>query len=486
MLEIAVIFAAQIALLIAVVVLRDPKLLIPCVVIGLPIEVVETRMLEYLGASGESGVRGAIRSLLNPGQAAMAATVVIGAFRLRHNPSRLIPDSRVVLPVVALLAVLVLGVAWSDNPTRPANSILILFLYVAFLFVAPTLIEDRRDLERIVGALLAMAALLAVIAVAQRLLGVFNWRSVLVGSDGTSYRSNATFADPNNLARYLAITLSLAAALLLATGPRRQTLYLAAPALAIGAAALIATASRSGWLVFLLCAFITVMAAPIARYTKLRLSVAVALALGSMLGLLLWQGGADAERVRSLSQGVQVIGLRSFLIRAGWEMFKDSPIIGLGSGNYEASLVTSYLHILPSWARTTLSHTSIVSLMAELGIVGLSVFAFACVRIAITTVGVYRSAPGPYMRLVAGWLGASLLAILLQSQSEGRLLDEPYLWLLLAILIAVETSPGLRAGAPARPVEELEAVPPAIPPAPPRPVPVPQHTPSPEPVPGAG
>jgi hypothetical protein len=66
----------------------------------------------------------------------MAATVVIGALRLRHNPARLIPDSAVVLPVVALFAVLVLGVAWSDTPTRPANSVLILFLYVAFLFVA--------------------------------------------------------------------------------------------------------------------------------------------------------------------------------------------------------------------------------------------------------------------------------------------------------------------------------------------------------------
>jgi O-antigen ligase len=485
MLEIAVIFAAQIALLIAVVVLRDPKLLIPCVIIGLPVEYIETRMLEHLGTSGESGLRGAIRSLMNPGQAAMAATVVVGIFRLRHNPSRLIPDSGVILPVVALFAVLVLGVAWSDTPTRPANSVLVLFLYLGFIFVAPTLIENRRDIERIVGALLAVAVILAMIAVAQRILGVWNWRTVLVQSDEYSYRSNATFGDPNNLARYLAITLSLAAALVLSTGPRRQTLYLAIPALAFGSIALIATASRSGWLVFLLCAFITVMAAPIARYTKLRLCVAAAVGLAALLGLLLGQGGADAERVRSLAQGVQVIGQREFLIRAGWEMFKDSPLIGMGSGNYQPSLVTSYLYLLPTWARTTLSHTSIISLMAELGIVGLSVFAFVCVRVAITTVGVYRHGSGPYMRMIAGWLGAALLTIVLQSQSEGRLLDEPYLWLLLAILIAVETQPGLRPAPAAAPVREEVAQPkvalatlPAARPAPP--------TPAPEPVPGAG
>ncbi|MEX1103942.1 MAG: O-antigen ligase family protein, partial [Dehalococcoidia bacterium] len=401
------------------------------------------------------------------------------------NPMRLIPDSAIVVPMVALFAVLLLGVAWSDTPTRPSNSVLILFLYVAFVLVAPTLIEDRRDVERIIGAFLAVAVLLAVVAVAQRLLGVFNWRTILVQSDDYSYRSNATFADPNNLARYFAITLSLAAALVLATGPRRQTLYLAVPALAVGAIGIVATASRSGWLALLLCGFITVMLAPIPRYTKLRLSGAGVLLLGTLLALLLWQGGADAERVRSLAQGVQIIGQREFLIRAGWDMFTDSPLIGLGSGNFERSLITSYLHHLPIWARTTLSHTSAVSLMAELGIVGIAVFSFFAVRVGITTGALYVHARAPFTRLLAGWLGASFITILLQSQSEGRLLDEPYLWLLLAMLIAFETSPALRADIletdepGVEPVEEP-------PPLPPRAAAPPPRRSLPEAVPGAG
>jgi O-antigen ligase len=166
-------------------------------------------------------------------------------------------------------------------------------------------------------------------------------------------------------------------------------------------------------------------------------------------------------------------------------MFKDSPIIGVGSGNYQLSLVTSYLYLLPTWARTTLSHTSLVSLMAELGIVGLSVFLFVCVRVAATVIRVYRNAGGPYVRLIAGWLGASFLAIVLQSQSEGRLLDEPYLWLLLAILIAVETQPGFRRSAVAAPAQEDVVQPQAIGVASSPPRPAPPRT-APEPVPGAG
>jgi O-antigen ligase len=423
MLELAVILAAEVALLAAVVVLKEPRLLIPAVALGLPVEYLETRAVGHLG---ESGVAGAVRSLMNPGQAAMVGVVVIGAIRLRHTPSRLIPDSSVVIPVLALFAVMVLGIAWSDAPTTPPNSVLILVLYLAFIFVAPSLIQDRRDVERIVGVLLLMAILLGLLAVSQRLLGVFNWRTILVQSDDYSYRSNATFADPNNLARYLAIVLSLAAGLVLATGPRRQTLYLAVPALAIGAMAIVATASRSGWMVLLLCGFITVILAPIPRYTKLRLTAASVIGLGALLGLLLWQGGTDAERVKSLTQGLQVIGQREFLIRAGWEMWKDSPLIGLGTGNYQHALQVSYLHLIPYWARTTLSHTSLVSLMAELGLVGLAVFTFFAVRVAINLASLYRRASTSYHRLMIGLIGAGLIAILLQSQSEGRLLDEPY------------------------------------------------------------
>jgi hypothetical protein len=44
--------------------------------------------------------------------------------------------------------------------------------------------------------------------------------------------------------------------------------------------------------------------------------------------------------------------------------------------------------------------------------------------------------------MTVGWLGVALLGILLQSQSEGRLLDEPYVWLLLALVIAFETGFG--------------------------------------------
>ncbi len=440
MTDYAVIAAVQLMLLAAVVVLREPKLLIPAVVLGLPMEYLETETIHSLGASG---IQGAVRSLLNPGQAAMAATVVVAIVRNRHNLGKLFPDSALLLPLVLLAAIQVIGVAWSDS-LRPPNSVLILPLYIGFIFAAPSFIEDRRDLERIVGAFFLAAGLLAALAAAQRLFGVFNWRGILIQSDAFSYRSNATFADPNNLARFLAVAMSLAAGVILTTGPRRQTVYLAVPALAVGAIGIVATASRSGWLMLVLSTFLVVLMSPIARYTKVRITALCGGAMILMLGLLFAQGGADADRVRSLTSGVGVLGQRTFLIDAGWEMFIHNPIVGVGSGNYQHSLVTTYHYLVPYWARaTTLSHTSLISLVAELGLMGLALFLFVALRITITLVRTYFATDVAYNRLIVGWLASSLIGILLVSQSEGRLFDEPYLWVLFAIVIAVETSPRL-------------------------------------------
>ena len=223
------------------------------------------------------------------------------------------------------------------------------------------------------------AIALGALAAAQR-TGFFNWRAILVQSDDYSYRANATFADPNHLARFLALALSLAGGAILVMGPRRLTLYLAIPALVIGAVGTVATASRSGWIMLLLCGFLVVVISPIARGTKLRLVSAAAGSLAALLVLLLFQGGADADRVRSLTTGVEVIGQREFLIKAGWAMFKNNPIYGVGSGNYQHSLLLSYIQLIPDWARTTLSHTSFISILAENGLIGAFMFGLVAVR----------------------------------------------------------------------------------------------------------
>ncbi len=433
--EAAIILVVEAVLLAAVLVFREPKLLIPCAIVFLPFEYLQTEMLGTLGKGGAGGV---IRTMLNPGKAAMAATVVVGAWRHRHQPARLFPDSTVVIPVVALAAIVILGVAWSHTQ-RPDNMAAILPLYVAFTLVAPSLIEDRKDLERIVVAFLVMGISLSLIAIAQRTLGVFEWRPYLIESQQYAYRSSATMADPNNLARVLNLVMALASGLVLVLGARRLTVYLAIPAIVLGLPALITTASRSGWLGFVLAISLMVLLAPVDRYARFRVLAVGAVVVTAAIAMILIEGGANADRIRTFSTGLKIAGQREHLIRAGWEMWKDSPYLGVGTGSWHNSLTWGYRGLLPWWTETTYSHTTAVTFLAEGGLLGISALAFAMVRVGLACWHAYRNAASQYNALIVAWCSVVLIQILLQSQAEGRLLEEPYLWLTFAVLAAIES-----------------------------------------------
>lgn len=433
MYDAAILVVIEAALLAAVIILREPKLLIPAVILGLPFEYANTQLLNSWGSTG---IHGALRAFLNPGKTAMLATIIVATVRMRHRPARLFPDSQILIPILLIFVVTVAGLAWSDS-RRPDSSVLVMAMYIAFLFAAPSLIENRRDLERIIGAILIAAAVLGAVALAQRFLHVFEWRSYLL-SQG-AYRSNATFADPNILARYLVISITLAAILVLSTGPRRTTVYLALPTLALGAAGVVATGSRSGLGVLVLCLFLAVLVAPIQRPTKAKLLGVAACGVLLVLIMLLVGGGATADRLKSLTNINGALGRRTYLIDGGWHMFLDNPLTGVGTGNFQNQLLTNYRHLIPYWGfDVSLSHTSVITIAAENGLLGLFALGFAVVRIAWTVVRTYFASGDHFHRLFTGWLGIALLAIFLESQSEGRLLDEPYLYLLLAILVAVE------------------------------------------------
>ena len=77
------------------------------------------------------------------------------------------------------------------------------------------------------------------------------------------------------------------------------------------------------------------------------------------------------------------------------------------------------------------------------------------VRVANASWTVYRREVEPYARLLAAFCAVALTEILFQSQSEGRLFEEPYLYAIFALFIAVERGAARRRPATApEPVAE--------------------------------
>lgn len=78
--------------------------------------------------------------------------------------------------------------------------------------------------------------------------------------------------------------------------------------------------------------------------------------------------------IPSITQGQDTIGYRYALWRAGWRMWLDKPIAGVGIGKFiEFSGI--YAIDLPFSQRTKIAHNTYISVLAETGIVGLIIFA---------------------------------------------------------------------------------------------------------------
>ena len=238
---------------------------------------------------------------------------------------------------------------------------------------------------------------------------------------------------------------------------REGPMWLAIAAAAACGIVLPMTWSRSGLVLFI---FSVVLAVVMTRHRRRALTVA-AVALVAFAASTAINADTRARAIgaaqtlatavtgtsfggESASGGV-VTGLalednRKYLIAAGLQMFYDHPVLGTGFGAYQHELLTTYGRFLPKGFDTavshtwvdTLSHTSLVTIMAEQGVVGtvlmllfMGLLGWEAWRSMRTHTPVERWTVVP---------AAMILPIFIYSQFEGRWFQEPYLWLMFGLL----------------------------------------------------
>jgi O-antigen ligase len=131
---------------------------------------------------------------------------------------------------------------------------------------------------------------------------------------------------------------------------------------------------------------------------------------------------------------------RRYLVEAGVRMFRDHPLVGVGYGGFQNQLSTTYKSMIPANLPNpdVASHTGFVTIASEMGLVGLGLFLVFLLQLAREVFWARRDA----WVLVPATL---VVPIVMYAQFEGRLIEEPYLWLCLALLYAaMRAGPGLR------------------------------------------
>ena len=347
------------------------------------------------------------------------------------------------------LAVFVIAALISWVATRAPgsyNALGDLVVYPVMAVLVLNLTRTERDHREAWIAFLASGLLIAVVVAFLHFTHLSIWRA-----DPEGIRVNATFGDPNVAARFL--TLAACAGIVLFAG-RVRVDRLAIAVLAACAAVTTFTLSKSALLVFP----VSVVLAAIFGRDRRRAAAIGAVGLVIFGASVLTTPGASARVVRAFQQitgGAQFVVnpppstsnasisasdldlVRVYLINAGWQMFVDHPVTGVGFGGYQHALTTTYKRFLPEKPPATLSHTALITMLAEEGFVGIALFVLFLLFLAREVIASLRR-PTPWREWVVV-PAVLLLPILAYSQVEGRMLEEPYLWLALGLVYSARS-----------------------------------------------
>jgi O-antigen ligase len=305
----------------------------------------------------------------------------------------------------------------------------------------------REQLKFVVAGICAAIMLQASLGVVQqrtgRLLGIGRTKGA-ADADYEQYtvtgfeavrRAEGTTFDSHALALFFA--MSLAIPLGLAMTRRLQPGYRAAAAFAfvIGLQGLIVSFARAGWVAF--AGSVAVLVFFLVKWREWR-------TLGLIAGVTVGLGGpaalpfAGQIRQRLFEAPPELVTARFETIEMAWQMFKDSPLTGVGANAYMRALELKF-SIFEGDPYFIPAHNMYVFVLTELGVIG--ALAFVCLAVVILR-ELWRAtaAADPVLRILSVTLFGGFVAFLLQGLSDpiyATNVTYVLLWFLVGVGAAV-------------------------------------------------
>ena len=378
-------------------------------------------------------VRGEEAFLLVPLYAVLASAALALAYRLvRADEFRPLPLVLAV-PAGAFVALAAVSLLWSGDP-REGTIRLFFFLFPCTVLVAVLAQARLSDAvyRSLAGVLLASTTAVAAIGISQQ------WSHDLIFADDlqsanaytTFFRVTSIFNDPSVYGRYVALGIVVLFVLLWF---ERIRLALALPMLAVLCAGLYFSYSQSS---FAALAVAVLLVTLLVGDRRTRVVVGVATVVVALAGVGIFAGTVQDESLRRATSG------RSGLASTTGTIFLDHPVIGVGIGAQPAE---SRRLEEERPGRASASHTTPLTVAAELGVIGLAAYAaflFAAVRGSLLAL---RREQALGLSLLGG-----LTVLVVHSLAYGGFFEDPFVWFALGLAAACLASTPVPAGQPAR------------------------------------
>lgn len=410
-------------MLITLILVKHPYSLIPLLIIAYPIEFSKT-FFPFLLL--EKTVDGSSVSIIDLFRLVTLLTILIVGLTTIAKRSRIQIRGTVAILFFLLVAYYIFSAAFiAPDRGKPVVEAVRLVFHVLLFGSLVFLLNSVHRIQTLAKAIVYTGMTIGIFGIIQFFTGWYIWNS---GLSAATTRINVTFIDPNILARFMLVTLIF----LFCT--QKQLAIPRWVRLATGPACLLtlmATFSRSG-IVGLMCAILLFW---IYGFWKARVNSVITLggwlAVGTAFVMI---NEALLQRLQTFSAGTAVLGARLALMATAFQMFLDHPIFGVGIGMFRLAAMQNYPFLLPyGGVSTSESHTALLTIAAELGLVGLALT--GCILFALwrlTQMIDRKSFVWPFT--VSAWI--SIVITFISSQSEGRLFEDPMLFMMSALVVA--------------------------------------------------
>lgn len=357
--------------------------------------------------------------LLVPLYAVIAAGAAATAYELLRDREPGRRTGWIGIALAGFLAWSAISMLWSADGHQGA--IEVLFFYLPFGLMVARLTQLRVDRRALAGALTVqtvLAVVFATVALGQEFTHHIFWNpGIEVENTYKSFfRVNSLFWDASIYARFMAVTLVLLAGVAI---HRRAAPWLLA-LMAYLFLGMYMSYSQSGYLALAVGALALGAGLWPRRVT---IGIVAAAGVAGALALVVALQGSTANKVTSD---------RLHLWRLARRVIADHPLAGAGIGGFSRAALEGTNH--PWRVASAASHTTPLTVISELGPLGLALYVGMIAAVVAAAIG-----PGRY-RTVRLTLLAAFLAILTSSVFYNAFFEDPTTWILMALIVLTTTS----------------------------------------------
>lgn len=334
------------------------------------------------------------------------------------------------------VGVYALQATYSDDVTTAATTTAFFLVPFAALYALLVRVEWSRSL--IVKSLVVVAveaALFALVAVVQAAVGEIFWNPALIASNDFHlyFRVNSLFWDPNIFGRYLALAVLMIVSCLVWVEDRRRSVNLSILIAFLWAGLLFAWSQSS--FISLLVGLLVLVAL---RYRLRWALVAAPVLVVAVAAAVLLGAGRDDSR----GTAAAATSGRTSLVSGGLGLAADRPVAGWGSGSFSVAFAERE-GLDPE--QTSISHNELVTVAAEQGLAGVSVYLLV-LAVAVWTLfaglgavspglggSVPRSREGSLAVRTRIAMAAGFCLLFAHTMGYAGFLTDPLCWAVLAI-----------------------------------------------------